>query len=83
MLNLINYITLLQYDFIFGKNKIIIPGNRYDTLCNRFRLKEVDGWENFKPVDGFIHRATGVETFVFNNDIETQYVWDEKAQAYK
>lgn len=83
MLNLINYITSLQYDFIFGKNKIIIPGNRYNVLCDRLLLKDKNGWVDFKPVDSFIHHATGVDTFVFDDDTETLYVWDEKTQEYK
>ncbi len=82
MLNLINYITSLQYDFIFEKNKIIIPGKRYNALCERFVLKDKDGWADFKPVDGFIHRTTGIDTFVFAYDTETLYVWDEKKQEY-
>lgn len=83
MLNLINYITSLQYDFIFEKNKIIIPGKSYNVLCDRLLLKDKNGWVDFKPVDRFIHRATGVEAFVFDDEIETLYVWDEKEQEYK
>lgn len=83
MLNLINYITSLQYDFIFGKNKIIIPEKSYNVLCDMLALKDKDGWVDFKPVDGFIHRATGVDAFVFDDEIETLYVWDEKEQEYK
>lgn len=83
MLNLINYIKSLQYDFIFGKNKIIIPGNRYNVLCDRLLLRDKNGWADFKPVDGFIHRATVVDAFVFDDDTETLYVWDEKTQEYK
>lgn len=69
MLNLINYITSLQYDFIFGKNKIIIPEKSYNVLCDMLALKDKDGWVDFKPVDGFIHRATGVDAFVFDDEV--------------
>ena len=83
MNNLINYISSLQYDFIFEKDKIIIPDHRYNALCDRFPSKEKNGWSDFKPVDNFVHRTTGVDTFVFDNDVDTLYVWNEKKQEYE
>lgn len=81
MLNIRNYITLLGV--VYTKDALIIPDGIYNYLCDKF--PEPDGSDtSWKHVDGWIHSASGMNTFMFGSDkYHTPYVWNEETQRYE